>query len=148
MTRRLLENAITRAELEASAKRNPQCRGKPLRLRPRLGRSSGEVARAVPRGSARRTNEHRVSGAAMTAETYPQWWIARRCIHWDAARNRRFRLIRVDGPSDHAGRKPSYQFDADTGVLHRMPWGVGGHMLLRRANAKEIPGDLFMEIMS
>lgn len=80
--------------------------------------------------------------------TYPEWWISRSCRHWDAARNKRFRFVRVDGPTDYCGTYPAHQFDADAGTLRRMPYGVRGHELLRLARPAEIPGDLFTEVLA
>jgi hypothetical protein len=81
-------------------------------------------------------------------DTYPQWWVQRPCRHWTPANNRRFRLVRLDGPTDYCGTYPSHVFDANSGKLVHQPYGTNGHELLRRANDREIPGDLFMEIMS
>jgi len=71
---------------------------------------------------------------------YPQYWIARPCWHWDAARNRRFRLYRLDGPVDHCGRYPGFVWDAE-----RREWldqcrfgGIAGYELARRATGDEI----------
>jgi hypothetical protein len=75
--------------------------------------------------------------------TYPQWWVMRPCRYWDAARNRRFRFVRLDGPTNYCGEYPCHKFDGDTGELRRDPYGVRGHELLRQAKDKEIPVDLF-----
>ena len=59
--------------------------------------------------------------------------------HWDAARNKRFRVVRIDGPSDWCGNKPSYQYDAEKHLLSRNRDGIKGHELSRIAKPKEIP---------
>ncbi len=78
---------------------------------------------------------------------YPQWWVQKPCRHWTAEQNRRFRLVRLDGPINYCGEYPAHQFDADSGTLTRKAYGVRGHELQRRAKDSEIPGDLFMEVM-
>lgn len=77
------------------------------------------------------------------SDTYPQWVVGKACPHWDAARNKRFRLYRLDGPTDHCGKYPAHVFDADLNEMIRQPFGVSGHTLLRAATVKEIPVDLF-----
>lgn len=76
-------------------------------------------------------------------DAYPQWWIMRPCRHWDVAKNRRFRFVRLDGPTDHGGVYPCHSFDGDTHAIERQPYGIKGHELLREARPEEVPVDLF-----
>jgi len=69
---------------------------------------------------------------------YPQWWVMVPCRHWDAAKNKRYRFIRLDGPLDRQYGYPAMILD---GVKNEMvsPAGqVDGSILLRRAT----PGEL------
>ena len=65
------------------------------------------------------------------------YWIARKCIHWDAARNKRFRIVRLDDEScDPAGAL----WDGDE--LEWRPFirlsNRGSWTMLREATEKEI----------
>lgn len=77
-------------------------------------------------------------------ETFPQWWVMKRCRHWDAAKNRRFRLVRLDGPTDYCGSYPCHIFDGERHDLRWQSYGIKGEELLRRASTNEIPSDLFL----
>lgn len=70
---------------------------------------------------------------------YPQWWIMRSCKHWTADKNRRFRLVRLDGPTDYCGTYPAHGFDGELKVIEPLPYGVKGGDLLRRASVGEVP---------
>lgn len=77
------------------------------------------------------------------ADAYPQWWIMKPFRGWDAAKNNRFRFVRLDGPTDHAGTYPCHKFDGEKRTLERDGYGITGHELLREARPNEIPVDLF-----
>lgn len=61
------------------------------------------------------------------------------CRYWDREKNKRFALVRIDGPSDDGGNKPGYQYDAEKNALTRQGYGFKGHDLKRLATTKEIP---------
>lgn len=65
----------------------------------------------------------------------------KRCPHWSPAQNKRFRMVRIDGPGGFLGDKPGYQHDAEKGTLTRNRYGFHGHELLRLAKPNEIPAD-------
>lgn len=63
-------------------------------------------------------------------------------MHWSPEQNRRFRVYRLDGPTNHVGRYPGAVWDAD-----RKEWidqyrqgGIAGHELARAATTKDLKG--------
>ncbi len=71
---------------------------------------------------------------------WPQYWIAKPHPHWDTARNRRFRVFRIDGPKDWLdGRHPGAVWDAEERRWHTQPWGIIYPWLDRPAAPDEFP---------
>ena len=75
-------------------------------------------------------------------ESQPRYWIARQCSHWSPEQNRRFRLYRLDGPTDHVGRYPGAVWDADRKqwLDQRCLGGIATYELLRPAAIKDLKG--------
>lgn len=69
---------------------------------------------------------------------YPRYYIAKRCIHWTAERNARFKLYQVDAGSDHVGRYAGHVYD---GKLQRwvcVSHGISFSDISREATQDEI----------
>ena len=64
-----------------------------------------------------------------------------RALHWSSAQNKRFRLYRIDGPTNYRGRYPGAVWDADRKQwIDQFRQGIAGHELARPATAQDMRG--------
>lgn len=67
-----------------------------------------------------------------------EYWIAHPCRHWSAELNKRFRLYRIEGGSDHAGNLPGSVWDAERASWVEQRHGINACTLKRQASRAEI----------
>jgi hypothetical protein len=69
---------------------------------------------------------------------FPQFWIAKNCKYWDAKKNLRFKLYRIDSHNDWHGNQGAV-WDAERKEWVKHPYVFVNVKLLRLAKLNELP---------